>query len=235
MLGRLAVIISALALGVSSAVLALGLAPARALATSQDVASTHAYIAMNFAFARASEARVKTGQASIARLNRKLHRECRDVGAGSPQNEEAEKLSYEAAGALWSVSYGADAGPIHAFAQAVRPLRWSNSKLTRIAQGYAKSLQELATLPMPNLCGDVRAWSTSGFQTVPATTIRFDQLVESIEGHTIPPRLLAPYEQPADRSILEQTTRLETKLEANETGMGFDDWDSLLETLGIHQ
>jgi hypothetical protein len=217
------------------AVLVLGLMPARAIATPQDIASTHAYILANFALARETEAGVKATQASIVRLNQRLGQECRDVGAGSPENEESQKTSYEVVGALWSVSYGADAGPIGAFAQAVRPLRWSNPRLTRLAQSYARSLHELAALPMPNLCGDVRAWSASGFRTIPATTLGFDKRAESIETHTIPPRLLAPYERPADKSILARTTRLETKLEHTETVVGFNDWDSLLETLGLNQ
>jgi len=217
------------------AVLALGLVPARALATPQDAASTHAYIVANFALARASQARAQIAQAATVRLTRNLARACRDAGAGSPQNEESQKVSYEAAGALWSVTYGADAGPIGAFVRAVKPLRWTNPKLTRMAQDYARSLHELATLPLPDLCTDVRAWSASGFRTIPAATIRFDRYVESIEGHTIAPRLLAPYERPADRGIVERTTRLEIQLEHTETVTGFNDWDSLLEALGLNQ
>lgn len=124
------------------AVPTLGLAPARALATPQDTVSTHAYILANFAFTRATEARVGTAQASIIRLDQKLGRECRGAGAGSAENRESQKPSYEAVGALWSVSYGADAGPIRAFVQAVKSLRWSNPTLTRIAQDYATSLHE---------------------------------------------------------------------------------------------
>ncbi len=226
MLGRSATIL---------ALLALGLAPATALATPQDVASTHAYIVANYAFAQASEAKAGTAQADVIRLDRKLGRECANAGKGSPQNEEAQKVSYEVAGAIWSVTYGADAGPIDTFLRAVKPLRWSNPRLTRIEQGYAKSLRGLGALPLPHVCNDVRAWSASSFQTIPAPTISFDRHVESLEGHTIPPRLLAPYEQPADRSILARTTSLETKLEHAETVTGFNDWDSLLETLGLNQ
>jgi hypothetical protein len=217
------------------ALLALGLAPAAALATPQDIASTHTYIVANYVFAQASEAKAGIAQAATVHLRRKLGRECALAGKGAPQNEEAQKLSYEVAGAIWSVTYGADAGPIDAFVRAVKPLRWSNPQLTRMAQVYAKTLRGLATLPLPPLCSDVRAWSASGFQTIPATTIRFDRHVESLEGHTIPPRLLAPYVQPADRSALANTTRLETKLEHAETVTGFNDWDSLLETLGLNQ
>src|ERR1700727_1465300 len=215
--------------------LALGLMPATAIATPQDSASTHAYIQANFALARAAEASVGPTEASIARLNQKLGQECPKAGAGSPENDESQKASYEVAGALWSISYGAVAGPIRTFARAVRPLRWSNPKLTRLAQAYATSLSELAALPIPNLCGDVHTWSTNDFRMMPAATISFDQHVESIEGHTIPARLLLPYERPADKGILARTMRLETKLEHTETVAGFNDWDSLLENLGLNK
>lgn len=211
------------------------LAPTSALATSQDAAATHAYIEANFAFAQASQARSAIAQTATVRLTGRIARECRDAGAGSPENEESQKVSYEVAGALWSVTYGADAGPIRAFTRAVAPLRWSNPKLTRAAQSYARSLRELSTLALPNLCADVRTWSAGGFRTIPAATIRFDKYVEAIEGHTIAPRLLAPYERPGDRSIVERTTGLETRLEHTETVTGFNDWDTLLETLGLNQ
>lgn len=223
----------ALALGL--AVLALGVAPSMASATSGNSAATHAYIRANYLLARASEASVAPTQTKILALGHKLGQECPKAGAGSPENEASQKVSYEVAGAIWSVSYGAIAGPIGKFARAVSPLRWSNPKLTRLAQGYAKSLRELAALAMPNICGNVRAWSASNFKVIPLSTVNFDRHVEAIVGHTIPPAQLAPYEQPADKSILARTTNLETELEHAETVTGFNDWDSLLETLGLNQ
>jgi hypothetical protein len=217
------------------AVLALGVTPAAAVATRQDVASTHAYIVANYAFVRASEAKVAGTQKRILGLDRQLGRECANAGAGSSQSEEEQKLSYEVVGALWSISYGGDGSAIHTFARAVEPLRWSSERLTRIAQHYTKTLLELASLPMPAICANVRAWSASGFRTVPAATIAFDRHAESLEGRSIPPRLLAPYEQPADRGALASTTRIERKLEGTEVGAGFGDWDRLLETLGLPQ
>ena len=213
----------------------VALAPASASATPQDVAATHAYITANFALARAGQAQAGNAQARVVQRSRQFARECPNAGKGSPENEESQRMSYEAAGALWSVTYGANAGAIRAFARAVKPLRWSNPKLTRLAAGYASGLLALATLGLPDLCGDVRAWSASGFHTIPAATLRFDEHVEAIEAHAIPARLLAPYEQPADRGVLARTTRLEAKLEEIEFGRGFDDWLSLLESLGLHQ
>lgn len=215
--------------------LVLAMAPATTSATPGDIASTHAYIRANYAFARATVAAIKAAQANIEAVNQKFSHECPKVGAGSPQNEASQQLSYEVVVALWSASYGTDAGPIRTFVNAVKRLKWSNHRLAHIAHNYASSLRELATLPMPDICGDVRAWAASGFKSIPATTTQLVRRVEGIEGKTIPLSLLAPYEQPGDRGIAATTERLETKLQGTETVVGFNDWDQLLETLGLNQ
>jgi hypothetical protein len=217
-------------------VLAFGVTPsATALAAPQDVSSTHAYIRANYALTLATKAKVKAAQGNIEDVIHKLGQECPKLGAGSPQNEESQHLSYEVVVALWSASYTTDAGPIRTFASAVRHLRWSNPKLTRMAQHYATDLRELAALKTPHICGDVTAWKESGFKTAPADTTRLDRRVEAIEPKTIPTPLLAPYEQPADRAILATTTRIEIQLQKIETVQGFDDWDQALETVGLSQ
>lgn len=216
-------------------VFVFGVAPATALGTPQDIASTHAYIRANYALNRATQARVKVAQAAIEATIHKLGQECPKLGVGSPQNEESQHLSYEVVVALWSTSFTTDASPIHKFAQAVRHLHWSNPKLTHMTQRYATDLQNLAGLQMPNVCGDVTAWKETGFKTAPATSIQLDQRVEAIEPKAIPPSLLAPYEQPADKSILATTTRIESHLQQIETMEGFNDWDQALETVGLNQ
>src|ERR1700683_2265347 len=216
-------------------VLALGVLPAAALGTPQDIASTHAYIRANYAFTRATQAKVKVAQASIEPTIHKLGQECPKLGVGSPQNEEAQHLSYEVVVALWSASFATDAGPIHRFASAVRHLHWSNPKLTHMAQRYATDLHELASLQMPNVCGDVTTWKEGGFKAVPAAAVQLDRRVEAIEPKTIPASLLVPYERPADRPILATTTRIESGLRRIETAEGFDDWDQALEAVGLNQ
>jgi hypothetical protein len=215
--------------------LALAIVPTNALSAPRDVTSTHAYLRANYAFARASEARVAAAQTKIEALNRTLGQQCARVGVGSPENALAQHMSYEVAVALWSITYGIDAGPIRTFADAVDRLTWSNAKLTRIAHKYASDLQELAALQMPDLCGDVRAWTASGFKTVPTITAQLDQRVEAIEPQLLAPRLLTPYELAGDRGIVASTNRLETKLQDTETVTGFNDWEQILETLGLNQ
>jgi hypothetical protein len=215
------------------AAVALALAPAAAIASSGDVAATHAYIQANYALVRAGVARIGAAEANIQTLNRKLARECPRAGAGSPENEAAQPMSYEVAVALWAVAYGTAAGPIRTFVNAVRPLRWSNQRITRIAHEYATSLHALSTLPVPDLCTDVRAWTASGFQTIPAHTAQLDRQLEAIEGESIPPKLLAPFERGSDASVAARARRLEVKLAETEFMVGQTDWIEVTETLGL--
>ncbi len=57
-------------------------------------------------------------------------------------------------------------------------------------------------LAMPPVCGDVKAWAASGYQTLPASTTQFDQRfsAEDVGIGEVPARLLAPYEVPASGS-----------------------------------
>lgn len=232
MRGRAATILTVLGLG-----MALGLTPAGAAAhtTAGDIAATHAYIRANYALNRATQAKVKTAQASIEAAIRKLGEECPKLGVGSPQDEEAQHLSYEVVVALWSTSYATDAGPIDTFAKTVQGLHWSDPKLTRMARRYAGDLGQLAELKRPDVCGDITAWKEAGYKAAPADTVQLDRRVEAIEPKAIPASLLGPYEQPGDRAVLARTTRIETQLQQIETVQGFEDWDQGLEAVGLNQ
>jgi hypothetical protein len=208
-------------------------APAGALASSGDVAATHAYIQANYSLSHASVALIKQGEARIQAYNSRLARECPKAGAGSPVTEVSQPMSYEVAVALWSFAYGTAAAPIRTFVSAVKPLHWSNPRLTRIARTYATSLHELSTLPLPDLCSDVRAWTASGFQTVPPNVAALDKRLEAIEGESIPMKLLTPYERGSDASLAARTRRLEVKLAENEFMVGQTDLIEVTQTLGL--
>jgi hypothetical protein len=215
------------------AVLWFALAPSAAGASPGDVAATHAYVQANYALNRAGVGLIKPVEANAQALNRKLARECLHAGAGSPVNELAQPMSYEVAAALWAVEYGTAARPIRTFVAAVGHLHWSNPRITRIAHDYATSLHDLSTLPVPNLCADVRAWTASGFTAIPANVAQLDKRVEAIEGESIPPKLLAPFERGSDASVVARTRGLEHRLAEKEFVVGQDDWIEVTETLGL--
>jgi hypothetical protein len=216
-------------------VLAMGVVPAGASAEPRDVASTHAYLVAAHTALHTVVGKWSAVEAGIHQLDIRFHNECPDVGAGSPQSEEEQKLSYEVAGALWATGYHTEAGVVRAFVKAVSPLRWSNPAITRDARRFTRGLQEMTALQVPDLCGDVRAWIADGFKAVPTDTQQYDRHVEAIEVKEIPRRLLLPFLPPNDKGLLAQTLRLATQFEELEFKRGQIDWNTALETLGLNQ
>jgi hypothetical protein len=222
-------------LAVLGLTLTLALAPTQASASSQDVSATHAYIEANFSLAQAMVASTSAGQKKIVALKTTLAHECPGIGAGSLQNEASQPISHEVAVALWSIEFGTDAGPIGKFQQAAGRLHWSNSATNRAATKYARTLHELATIPPPNLCADVRAWKATGFTVISPAVLTLVDRVEALQPKAISTRLLAPFERGGDAAMLKRTARLEQKIEENEFLVGQIDWLKTLETLGLQQ
>ncbi|MGH2853587.1 MAG: hypothetical protein ACRDLF_05280 [Solirubrobacteraceae bacterium] len=217
-----------------TAALALAAAPPAALARSKNADATRTYIQANYALVRAARANLATGEAALKSLVRQLTGQCPLAAAASPENHDSEQLSNEVAGAMTVVAYRPDAAAIAAFARAVGGLRWSNRALTHIVRTYAAQLEGLATLATPEVCGDVKAWVAGGFQTLPASTVQFDQryYAVDIEAEEVPLRLLAPYESARSASLLHRTKQLEAPLAEAEAN-AVADYTQILDALDL--
>lgn len=227
MSGRLAILL---------AMLAFGLAPSSALATSaRDASSTHTALLAAYRTLHSVVDSWPALEASLHKLDSRFATECPHVGAGSPQSEPEQRLSYEVAGALWAIAYRTDAKYANAFIRAVSPLHWSNPAITRSAHKFIRGLREMMALQVPNICADVRSWTATGYQTIPASTLRFDTHVEDIEVEVPSPHLLAAYVAPADKGLFAKVEHLLRRFEELEFTTGQQQWDSLLETLGLQQ
>lgn len=231
MLGRLGT-----CLGVFVAVLTFALVPVNTLAASgEDASSTHTTLVAASSTLQQVVNTWPTMEASLHKLNLKFASECPHVGAGSPQSESEQKLSYEVAGALWATAYHADAKIAQKFIAVVSPLRWSNPSITRRAHKFITGLREMIALKVPDLCGDVRSWTASGYKTIPASTLQFDQHVEAIEVEVPSPHILSAYVPAADRSLFAKVEHLITRFDELEFTTGQRYWDTLLETLALNQ
>jgi hypothetical protein len=221
---------------VAIVVLALGVAPSSALATSQEnISSTHATLMAADTILHSVVNTWPATEASLDRLNMKFAAECPDVGAGSPQNESEQKLSYEVSGALWATGYHADAKFIKKFTNTVSSLRWTNSSIVHRGLKFIVGLHEMVALKVPNLCADVRSWTAGGFSTVPPDTLQFDQHVEAINVEIPSLLMFSPYVQPSDRGLFAQVKHLITRFEELEFTSGQRFWNKLLETLALNQ
>src|SRR5690348_1439633 len=192
--------------------LVLAIAPSSASASSRDVAATHTAIVAGYALAHAGVATIPVAQSKIESFNRKLAAECPGAGSGTPENEASQPMGHEVAVALWSLAYGSAAGPIKTFATAIRPLRWTSARVNSVARSLVANLTALATIPLPDLCGDVRAWKASGFTTVPPHVAELVRRVESLEVPEIPWRLLSPYMRGGDARRVAYIRRAERKI-----------------------
>jgi hypothetical protein len=225
---RLAIILTVLTVGLVSTTDAFA-------ASREDISSTHTALTAAYTNLRAIVDTWPSEEASFHELDLKFAAECPDVAAGSPQNASEQKLSYEVAGALWAVGYRADANIVRAFIKAVNPLRWTHAALTRRAQAFIRGLREMIALTVPDLCGDVRSWIASGYRTVPASTLQFDQHLEAINVEIPLPRLVLAYVQPVDMGLFRRTEHLLTRFDELEFSTGQTAWINVLETLGLNE
>ncbi len=214
----------------------LGLVPTGALAASRaDIATTHKGLTIIYKAMHAVVSTWPRVEASFRQLDQKFAAECPNVGVGSPQNEPEQKLSYEVTGALWATGYHTDAKIAETGIKEAGSLRWSNPTITRRVHRYLRGLREMLSLQVPDICGDVRSWTASGYQTIPASTLRFDQHVEAIDVEFPPAQLFAPYLQSSDRDLLAQVKHLYTRFEELEFVTGQREWIRLLGVVGLNE
>ncbi|MGH2904514.1 MAG: hypothetical protein ACRDK7_13160 [Solirubrobacteraceae bacterium] len=211
------------------------IAPAGAGATSRDVASTHTYLTASYRILHIAVSTWPRVEASIHRLDLRFGAECPDAGAGSPENEEEEKLSYEVAGALWATGYHTDAAIVRTYVRTVNRLTWSNPRITRDAHRLTRGLQEMVSLQVPDLCADIHAWHENDFGPMPTNVEPYDVHVEDIDIHEIPWSLLTPYVPAADGPLLKRVKQVATRFEELEFMRGQRDWIALLEVVGLNE
>ncbi len=205
---------------------ALAVAPSAASAESADVATTQALARATNTLVRASEPDIAKALANVKSFANQTVAQCPGVAAGSPQDHDSEQLDNEVAGALTTVGYRTAAAPIATFAHAVKGLHWSNGRLTRAVRTFATKLVGLSTLAVPSLCGDIGAWVTSGYTTLPASTTQFNQRYSAVdpeaEESPLIIKLATPYGTPSDVPVLHRVERFEAQLaEAEANGVEY--------------
>ncbi|MGH2854564.1 MAG: hypothetical protein ACRDLF_10310 [Solirubrobacteraceae bacterium] len=218
--------------------LALAVAPPAALASSGDVAATQALARATNTLVRAAHPDIGRGLAAVKSYADQVAAQCPHVAARSPQDHDSEQLDNEVAGAMTTVGYHTAAGPIAAFNHAVKGLHWSNGRLTRAVRTFATKLEGLSTLATPDLCGDIGSWVSSGYATLPASTVQFDQRYAAVdveaEESPLIIRLATPYATPSDFSVLRRVERFEAQL-AEAEAHGVEDYTHLMNSIELNQ
>lgn len=113
-----------------------------------------------------------------------------------------------------------------ALIDALTPLRWSDSEITLLLHLTVEDLQEELTIAAPPVCADMRAWVASGYKTLSPVSKERASRSEALLRRTLElvglatqtqieplPKMLAPYEDAADRALARHTEALTAQLE----------------------
>ncbi len=218
-----------------AATLLFAISSAPALANQGDTSATKAYIQADYALVHTAKINLKTSEAALQKLRRKIAAECPKAAAGSPQDTDSEQLSNELVGAMTVVAIQPDKSAVTAFASTVKRLHWSDATLTRKVHTYAQRLRTLSVLPAPNVCADVRAWAAGHYLALPASTVSFDSRYYKVEVAVgeVPAKLLAPSEQADERPVLARAEKLEGQLSEAEANAVYT-WGHIMEALALN-
>jgi hypothetical protein len=210
----------------------LGVAgPSAAAADSADVASTQAYLQTNYTLMRYFTAHIPAAKAEIASVLAGVRSECPLAASGSPQDVNSEQLSNEVVGTMVTTVVQHNLPATLSAIRATESLHWSNGALNKSIHAYLAKAKALIALAVPNLCGDIKAWATSGFKTLPASTVSFSpRFLSSWVAPGDQPPALRHYESSQDAALAHRTTKLEeqwTQFEADEV----ETWGEIMDAL----
>jgi hypothetical protein len=220
------------------ACVALAASAQTALARSGDVATTQALARATNTLLIAARPDIPKALVNVKRFANQIAAQCPQVAAESPQNHDSDQLDDEVIGTVTAVGYHTAAAPIATFAHAVEGLHWSNPRLTRAVRTFARKLEGLSTLAIPNLCGDIGGWVTSRYTTLSASTTEFNLHYSKVdpEAEEAPLilRLATPYATPSDVPILHRVERFEALL-AEAEAHGVEDYTHLMDSIDLNQ
>jgi hypothetical protein len=206
-------------------------APAPAVAS--NASATRTYLQANYALVHAAHTRIHEVESTLRGLLAKVRGECPLAAAGSPEESQSEQLSNEVIGTMVLTAIRVDLPAGRAYVQAVRSLRWSSSSLTGSVHAYAQKVAKIISLPVPQLCQDVRSWAASGFTVLPAATKPFDSaFLGSWVSPGFLPSGLRPYEGTSVRSLVRSIEKQESdivELEAREV----ETWGKIMDSLEL--
>jgi len=220
-LGALLAVLGVLSVGAQSAV------------ASSNVATTQAYVQANYAGLKIVISHLAASEAAPLHVLAQVQHECPGAGMGSPQDPESTQMSNQVIGAMVLSALQPNLAAEKTFVRAVAGLSWSDGAITRSVRGYTSDLKTLASLSVPNLCGEVKAWAADGFHSLPASTVSFvGKFMPAWVSAGFLPAHLARYETAATRSLAHRCEAMEQEV-AEAEARAVEHWGAIMNTLNL--
>jgi hypothetical protein len=146
-------------------------APASAMSGGNNAGATAAYLRAAEVFARAQAANLGASVAAMEKQVSGIASGCPSVLAGAPKGAQLSAVSGEIASAALFSSIAPDRTAILAFAGKVAALHWSDAGVAKLVREVVAEERATAKLALPDVCTDLSAWKTSGYHTLPSSTM----------------------------------------------------------------
>jgi hypothetical protein len=147
-----------------------------------DAVATRAYLNARSELDRATVAALpgirRSGEAFVTTIAR----ECPAAAKMARHNAGFDIMSVEATRILAAVMRRVNRAAIRQFDHAVASLRWSDPQLTLLVHGMTIREDAAVNVGVPDLCGELKRWSRSGYRTVAASTERYNSHIAAIVG-----------------------------------------------------
>lgn len=204
-----------------------------ALASSANVSATQAYVQANYTALHTAIGHLATSEAGPLHVLAQVQRQCPLAGAQSPEDPESTQMSNEVIGDMVISAIAPDLQAIRQYIHTVAPLRWSSSSLTHAIRAYTNDWKTLVSLSAPNLCGDVKAWATSGYHALPASTVTFvSTFFPNWVGAGYMPAQLSRYENSATKALASRCNKFEQEI-AEAEARAVAHWGAIMDTLEL--
>lgn len=196
--------------------------PGVAVARVDNRTATRAYLRASDAFMRTASTEMPTRIAASEARTNEIVAGCPSALTYAPRDEAFVELGAEAS----TTTYWAGAQAVRStelrFVDAIAHLRWSDRGLTGLVHAQAAEEDAVATVALPDVCGDIAAWKASAYAALPSSSTQFLARVGAIESlsfvgfteesrEAIIRRRLRRFEGPAERRAARRIERLEAQ------------------------
>jgi hypothetical protein len=186
-----------------------------------DASATRDYLLDELAQTRAEVADLPVALTAMEALRGQLQTECPGVLDGAPEPARGEKpsdsaveIGEEEQATVFGEAERTELQLRRGFVHAIAHLAWRDHGLTRLVRVDAVAEVAQAETAAPELCSDMRAWVSSGYQTVTASTVSYVRRESTLSRETgaaqqLIAHKLERYENHADKRIAGQIAAVE--------------------------
>ena len=165
---------------VATVICGMTLASASTSPQPSNASSVRSMLRARYRYARTLRDNLADARGSTNAWVSDVARECSGALAEAPRGTQLTEIRREVNLAPLAVLDAPDRAAARQMARAIERLRWSDRALARAVRGWLTAVRAGYTLPVPNLCSDLKAWVASDYHTFSPGTVGFTRALRKL-------------------------------------------------------